>query len=636
MKRVRIDESAVECSSCRLKQVRIASAVDFEEELSRSIAAASESAAAAESAVYMCTSALRFPLFDARPALAARVRSALVELSRRAHVAALLQAAVLGVLSGDCATAACAWPANAAGESAASRFIISHALPLSQRLPRDMGVAVAAAAARSLVAGLQRAPPSATVTHARRSAAHSVADWLSRARLESADGEAAATAFLDAAVLEASRLSATRAWAGRHFYWFRALLLIACSFEATSLRLLHVLAPIDALGWAAACVCVPASAVMEASRKLAASAPVIAAAFRLLGATLATGTDEVDIATARTNSLELNALLSAPSVPFLREKCGCGSLCGLAAGALDSCIVVLSSHGRRPVDPFEQLRRWAAKASAASNCTEIAAVAYGDDERADRASWEDLPSDVMGLIADFAAAPARETVNKAGLPNHQSSLRCARRAHAASGRMLAALSGTCTAWRDAVAAAPIWRRLFMERWKIVYAINADGTREKSASSADPLPLGFVRCLGCRPDPSVAGRRLDVRLAAKSGHHDARGHRWAQLYSARARAQAAALQSLTTTQLRGSQVLRKGGGGLDASRFSKLADIVAGWEFIAVLGQEKEASPVRTQCSRSLPRACDVCTCAMLLPSFAAAREHLREHHGIGRGKSITV
>jgi hypothetical protein len=204
--------------------------------------------------------------------------------------------------------------------------------------------------------------------------------------------------------------------------------------------------------------------------------------------------------------------------------------------------------------------------------------------------------------------------------------------------MLTALSSTCTAWRDAIAAAPIWRRLFMERWKIIYAINADGTRDKAAISADPLPVGFVRCSGCRPDPSAAGRRLDIQLAAKSGHHDARGHRWAQLYSARVRAQAAALQSLTTTQLRCSQVLRKGAGGLDASKFSKLADIVAGSEFVAVLedmqhGQQKEASPVHIQFSRSNPRACDVCTCAMLLPSFAAAREHLREHHGYGKGKT---
>jgi hypothetical protein len=189
------------------------------------------------------------------------------------------------------------------------------------------------------------------------------------------------------------------------------------------------------------------------------------------------------------------------------------------------------------------------------------------------AAWAScLPIDVLTEILSFLVDAPRGLLADCARP-------CARE-HARAGRALAAVALTCTSWRAGVEESIIWRSLFYERWTVRHTT-------KALARALPLPAGEVRCLARDP--------RGPRVRARAPHV----HAWASMYRARISADCAIRDATQAVARRARQLL-------------------------TFTGTANRRGP-----RASTALVCDVCTCCAILKSVAAAKKHLRSHHGFG-------
>ena len=660
---------------------------------------------------------LRFPLVGAAPSLAPLARSALVDFCTRVP-----QGAPVAVRKGLCKALsdgmyACknSWhySSGAIGETAAVRFIVTHVLPVAVRLPMEVGCFVASKAAEALIRVLgcgggntthnEEGIVSPAQATGRRSAAYALTAWVDAARMESERSALVSSAFIKSMIETIGKLGTFITLPSAS--WLRALLLSVCDVKEahalldTLVKLLPTTSE-AALGFAAAADKLDATAVLACASQAASSSGgdaayslrVLSGALELLGAALATGEDIISESALRQTPIAIKLLITTPSLPFLNEVCACSSTitCGTKQSNVDSCLRLLGLTGLRAIDPFVSVRRIFAVTAAVLPSSTVKKVekeeevvnniekrsfevaneddSASDDEkrrtfvhRNEMIHWQDLPPDMIYLIADFlawkppyihpdigsgtAAAAAIASIIASPQLDLKGTARfhgrALRRGHAEAGRDLSALGSACRAWHAAIDSAPVWRRLFESRWTLVFAQGSDGGEPKGiAVEGKELGIGFVRCAGCAP--CAPGRR--PLPPAQNGAHDARTHAWSHLYRSRVRAQGAAAAMNLSAHLRSLQLYSSSGLGRRSFRAPRRLEsasmIMELWDVESANRGGGGGSEARVKTSSKVldddcARPCDVCSCASVLISRQAAEEHLREHHGFTSTKVPT-
>lgn len=374
----------------------------------------------------------------------------------------------------------------------------------------------------------------------------------------------------------------------------------------------------------------------------AAGAPIavaLALALDACGAALALGADDAPLAALAGGGGALAALLAQP-LPFQEAQCACPGCCGVrgegappasAAARQDACLrLLLVPPAVRARPAWALLPRAPAAPPAAARKR-----ARSADATFSPADWSSLPADCLHRVLDFLApAPARDRRPPArppAAPATNAAPPAFLRDHVRLCRAMGALAGTCGAWRDALAHMPwLFSALFHERWELhgecaseagaglsgrpLYVVAPPPLATAALPAARlrrsaPLPPGHVRCL-CGPPPRVA----PYAPAPPT-------HEWATIYRARAAAQGAALREERRAAATRAQRLGRRGAAPAA-----LLNNVDRWAAGRAVGAGEE----RGAGAAGAIFVCDVCTCAALFPSKAAAVLHLRTHHGLSR------
>jgi hypothetical protein len=409
-----------------------------------------------------------------------------------------------------------------------------------------------------------------------------------------------------------------------------------------------------ALGFSLACGALSGEDMLTLSggQGAPAAAPLaaaLAAALEAAGAAIALGDDAAPLAALRGGAgAEMGALVAQP-LPFQQLQCACPACycsgappppSATAAMRQDACLrLLLAPPALRASPAWAVLPPPPAPPPAPPPPARHRKRARRQSDGGaggSAADWASLPPDCLHAVLRFLAPhPPR-----AGAPPPPPPLHGAPppflREHALLGRAVGALAATCGSWRDATREpgwqAAVWASAFRQRWELHgerASVGGAGPGGRPLRVAQPPPLAT---------PALPARRLLLAAPLPPGHLrclcDAPPppppfapppptHEWAAIYRARAAAQAAALREERRAAATRAQCLggRGSGGG---GTLLKSADR---WAAGRALPGAAEA---RGGAGAGALLVCDVCTCAALFPSRAAAAEHLKAHHGLRR------